>query len=57
MTVQTPETPSVRVASPQVPERTETTSDDPAMVRLVAEDFHLYYGAHHALKEIGRAHV
>ena len=52
MTVQTPETPSVRVASPQVPERTETTSDDPAMVRLVAEDFHLYYGAHHALKGV-----
>ena len=56
MSVETPETPSVRVATPQVPERTAMTSDapatEPATIRLAAEDFHLYYGAHHALKGV-----
>ena len=51
MTVETPTTRPVSVSRPVVPER-NIAPGPAAPVRLSARDFHLYYGAHHALKGI-----
>jgi phosphate transport system ATP-binding protein len=51
VTVETPADRTLLTAKPHVPARAETVAPS-APVRLAARDFHLYYGAHHALKGV-----
>ncbi len=51
MTVETPADRTLLTAKPHVPVRAGTGAPS-APVRLAARDFHLYYGAHHALKGV-----
>ena len=53
MTADTSESPSLPVLRPKLPDREALESlAPPAPTRLAARDFHLYYGTHHALKNV-----
>ena len=53
MTADTSATPSLPVFRPTLPDREGVDSSAPlAPTRLAARDFHLYYGTHHALKNV-----
>ena len=51
MTVETPDSARIRTTRPEVPNRAGEPAPA-AATRLAARDFHLYYGAHHALKGV-----
>ena len=53
MTADASATPSLPVLRPKLPDReTFDSSGPPAPTRLAARDFNLYYGTHHALKNV-----